>query len=38
MNALEKEAPAAFLKTKNSKADEHLSAAEVGWGKEPVFF
>ena len=36
-NALEREAPAAFLETENSKADEHLSAAEVGSGKEPAF-
>ena len=36
-NALEKEAPAAFLKTKNSKANEHLYTVEVGSGKEPAF-
>ena len=37
MNALERVAPVAFLETKNSKAGEHLSAVEVGSGKEPTF-
>ena len=36
-NMLEREAPVAFLETKNSKANEHLSVAEVGSGKEPAF-
>ena len=31
-NALKREAPVAFLETENSKADEHLSASEVGSG------
>ena len=36
-NAFEREAPAAFLETDNSKADKHLSAVEVRSGKEPAF-
>ena len=36
-NAPEREAPIAFLEMENSKADEHLFAAEVGSGKEPTF-
>ena len=36
-NEPEREAPAAVLKTDNSKAGEHLSIAEVGSGKEPAF-
>ena len=37
INAPERKAPVAFLETKNSKVDEHLSVAEVGWGKDPAF-
>ena len=33
-NVPKREAPTAVLKTDNSKAGEHLSAAEVGSGKE----
>ena len=36
-NEPEREAPVAVLETGNSKAGEHLSAAEVGSGKEPIF-
>ena len=37
MHVPEREAPVAFLETENIKADEHLSVAEVGSGKEPTF-
>ena len=36
-NAPERKAPVAVLETDNSKAGEHLSATEVGSGKEPTF-
>ena len=36
-NEPEREAPIAVLEMENSKAGEHLSAAEVGSGKEPTF-
>ena len=36
-NVPDREAPAAFLETDNSKVGEHLSINEVGLGKEPAF-
>ena len=36
-NSLEREAPVAVLETENSKAGEHLFAAEVRSSKEPTF-
>ena len=36
-NAPEREASVAVRETDNSKAGEHLSAAEVRLGKEPTF-
>ena len=36
-NALEREALAAVLDTDHSKVGEHLSATEIGSGKEPFF-
>ena len=36
-NAPEREAPPAVLEMDNSKVGEHLSAVEVGSGKEPAF-
>ena len=37
MNAFEREASATVLETDNSKAGEHIFAAEVGLGKDPAF-
>ena len=37
MNVLEREAPTIVLKTDNSEAGEHPSAAEVWPGNEPDF-
>ena len=37
-NVPEREAPAVVLETDNSEAGEHLSAAEVEPGNEPIFF
>ena len=37
MNAPDREASVVVLETDNSKAGEHLSAAEVGSGKEPTY-
>ena len=36
-NAPERKAPTAILETNNREAGEHLSAAEVRLGNEPVF-
>ena len=35
-NAPKREAPTSVLETDNSEAGEHLSAAEVGSGNEPI--
>ena len=36
-NASEREAPTTVLETDNNKAGEHLSAPDIGWGKESAF-
>ena len=37
-NVPKREAPASVIETNNSEAGEHLFAAEVRQGNEPVFF